>query len=687
MSNVSSPVQSAVRAVERGDGTELAALLKQDPALAHATLEPDAHARQRPTLLHRATTDNLLEVAKILLDHGADPNSRVGGCLTPLEMAAWLPTPAMADLLIQSGADVELFTDVPPVEMAVAYQRRPTFKLLAAAGARYDISHTLRLGMMAETRALLKDNPDLARTETAHGLPLCLAVSKPGIFKLLLRYGADVHAEDSFGLTVLKAARIPDSDKIVQMLLQMGVEDDIYGAIAARDERRVRAMLTADPRQAQPVRSWPRRGPIPPVIWAVWSGSVPILEMILREKVHLDIRPNPLNTAIHYGYEEMVRLLLDYGASSECQDCTSWPGANQYPPYRPLSPAPPKPHIPLYVALRGGADLTIIDKLLAAGANPTSTATGWAGLQWPAMTGNLRQVQHLIKRGADLTSPCAESALRLAVQECKGTMIELLIANGVDPHATDDAGLGLLDLIGKADSRPSRDDRERTRALLTEWLVITDMPSAERTERLRARAERIDALIQGDQKAFKALTREAANELLPTAAHLGHDDLVDWIVAQGAEMTIAAAIVLGRTDHVATMLASESALVEGALPRALTEKKKHLPWYEHSPLVIAASCNRTAIIELLLDHGADINRPVGWYQTTALHHAVTSHSTAAVRMLLSRGADVAIRSRNHHLPTALGRNTPLTVSREEIRDLLVDHGANPQEQLPHRPIE
>ena len=87
------------------------------------------------------------------------------------------------------------------MEVAVLYQRRDIFKLLIAAGARYDISHTLRLGMMAETRALLAADPSLANTETAHGLPLNLAVSKPGIFKLLLRHGADIHAEDSLGLT------------------------------------------------------------------------------------------------------------------------------------------------------------------------------------------------------------------------------------------------------------------------------------------------------------------------------------------------------------------------------------------------------------------------------------------------------------------------------------------------------
>ena len=74
---------------------------------------------------------------------------------------------------------------------------------------------------------------------------------------------------------------------------------------------------------------------------------------------------------------------------------------------------------------------------------------------------------------------------------------------------------------------------------------------------------------------------------------------------------------------------------------------------------------------------------MGWYQNTALHVAVASHSTETVGLLLARGADVTIRTRDHHLPTPLQKNWPPTVSREKIRDLLIAHGAKPEEQLPH----
>ena len=329
-------LQAALAAVDAGDPPALRPLLKADPSLVHTPLakqsslgpsstspgriDVNSDGRTRrplPTLLHRAALgwrEEELQVAQLLIDHGADVNATAGGALAPLEMAAWSRHPGMAELLIAAGADVELHVEVPPVEVAVLYQRREIFKVLIAAGAKYDISHTLGLGMMAETRALLAADPSLANTETDHGLPLNLAVGKPGIFKLLLRHGADIHAQDSLGLTPLKAARLPDSDKVVRTLLEMGAEDDIYGALAAGDEVRVEAILKADPSQAHPVGCWPQRGPVPPVIWAVWSGSTRILERILEQDVPLDIRPNPLSTAIGYDYDEMVRMLLERGA-------------------------------------------------------------------------------------------------------------------------------------------------------------------------------------------------------------------------------------------------------------------------------------------------------------------------------------------------------------------------------------
>ena len=696
MSGSNPHLQAALDAVDAGDPEALRPLLKADASLVNTPLQHDGRTRRPlPTLLHRAALgwrEGELRVAQLLIDHGADVNSTADGSLAPLEMAAWSRHPGMAELLIAAGADVELHVEVPPVEVAVLYQRRQIFKFLIAGGARYDISHTLRLGMMAETRALLAADPSLANIETAHGLPLNLAVGRPGIFKLLLRHGADIHAEDSLGLTPLKAARTPKSDKEVRALLEVGVEDDIYGALAAGDEARVEAILKADPAQAHPVRCWPRRGPIPPVIWAVWSGSTRILELILEQDVPLDIRPNPLNTAISYGCDEMARMLLDKGASPECADPSDWPGASTYPADPPLGlvPAPPRAHVPLYKALRGGT-IAAVEMLLAAGADPNCTLTGWAGLQWPARAGDLRRVKLLFDRGGDPSSPCAESALRLAVQLCRRPMIELLVTHGVDIDTIDAGGRGLLDMVGKSDGRPRRPERVLTTALLEELMGLVH-GSGRSARLLQLRGDLMDAVIEGRTDDLRGVQSEAPelferelvrDELFHWAARRGHGHVVDLLVALGAPMTISVAAALGRVELVDSLLTAEPSLVEGRLTPGETDWNKHVPWYQHSPLIVAAMNDRAEVAALLLDRGAGIDRKVGWYQNTALHHAVDSESTETVRLLLKGGADVTIRSRDHHLPTALVKNWPPTVSRREIGDLLVAHGANPQELPTH----
>ena len=687
------PLQAALDAVQAGDPETLRPLLEAHPSLVHTPLEDDGRTRRpMPTLLHRAVlAQGTPQVAQLLIDHGADLNSTAGGALAPLEMAAASLHPEIAELLIANGADLELHVELPPVEVAVRYQRRQIFKFLIAGGARYDISHTLRLGMMAETRALLAADPAIANIETDHGLPLNLAVGRPGIFKLLLRHGADIHAEDSLGLTPLKAARIPESDKVVRTLLEMGVEDDIYGALAAGDEDRVEAILKADPAQAHPVGCWPQRGPVPPVIWAVWSGSTRILELVLDQDVALDIRPNPLSAAIGYGYDEMARMLLDKGASPECADPSDWPGASRLRPYRFVFPSdPPEPHVPLYEALRSGT-IAAVEMLLEAGADPNCTLTDWAGLQWPALAGNLQQVKLLLDRGGDPSSPCAESALRWAVQLCRRPMIELLVTRGVDIDTIDADGRGLLDMVGKSDWRPRRPERVLTTALLEELMGLVHGAAPE-ARILRLRGDLMDAVIEGRTGDLRAVQAEAPglferelvrDELFHWAASRGHGQVVDLLVELGAPMTISVAAALGRVEIVDAMLTAEPSLVEGDLTPEEIDWNKHLPWPQHSPLIVAAMNNRTEVAALLLDRGAGIDRQVGWYQTTALHHAVSSESTETVKLLLERGADVTIRSRNHHLPTALVKNWPPTVSRREIRDLLVAHGANPEEQLPH----
>lgn len=89
--------KSAVyRAVERGDVDEVARLL----ADGYDYNRPDRH---RVTPLHIACRDGRVEIARLLVDYGADPTVKTTNKKTPLMMACTNVHPDIVEILFCSG--------------------------------------------------------------------------------------------------------------------------------------------------------------------------------------------------------------------------------------------------------------------------------------------------------------------------------------------------------------------------------------------------------------------------------------------------------------------------------------------------------------------------------------------------------------------------------------------------------
>ncbi len=135
------------------------------------------------------------------------------------------------------------------------------------------------------------------------------------------------------------------------------------------------------------------------------------------------------------------------------------------------------------------------------------------------------------------------------------------------------------------------------------------------------------------------------------------------------------AIREGDVDLVAELLERDSSLaeVEERWEDELTRAHALPVPNGGTPLVRAAQRNQVEMVDLLLDHGADINRacPCAGGESP-LWAAVASGQVDASRRLLERGADPDRRSFADH--------TPLHVAAlrgfDEIVDLLCDHGAD-----------
>ncbi|KAI1127057.1 ankyrin repeat-containing domain protein [Nemania abortiva] len=86
--------------------------------------------------LRRAVQGGKIDVVRLLLQHGANPN-RSSRLRTPLMFAAWTSSISIARLLLESGAKPKVGRP-PPIVLAVAKEDAAMFRLLCEHGARLD---------------------------------------------------------------------------------------------------------------------------------------------------------------------------------------------------------------------------------------------------------------------------------------------------------------------------------------------------------------------------------------------------------------------------------------------------------------------------------------------------------------------------------------------------------------------
>lgn len=195
-------------AAENGDIRKVHALLAEDPRLANAVGE------YHKTPLHWAAEKNHGEVARLLLDAGADLNRLTTWGASPLEWAAYMGSDAVADQLLARGAtgmNLVLAAGLGRLDEVTRYcEQRTSLEGLGIPRRPNDINDEKGWP------------PDAARMKgdvLGEAFQLACRNGHLDVARYLLDRGADVNAKGYFGGTGLHWAAINGHADMVGWLL------------------------------------------------------------------------------------------------------------------------------------------------------------------------------------------------------------------------------------------------------------------------------------------------------------------------------------------------------------------------------------------------------------------------------------------------------------------------------------
>ena len=249
--------ETAADAICNGDVKTLKRLLAKEPQLIHTR----STREHKATLLHyvsangvegyrQKTPQNIVEIAKVLLDRGADVNAEAdvyGGGATTLGLVATSVHPFRAgvqnplmQILLDRGADIDHVTSAGnrqrAVKGALANGRGEAAVFLAGHGARLDLEDAAGVGRLDVVKRFFNADGSLKakskRKQVQPALKLACTWGRLNVVEFLLDKDVDLSRDQVDGQTPLHCAAIGGQLETIKFLLKQNAPlevKNIYG--------------------------------------------------------------------------------------------------------------------------------------------------------------------------------------------------------------------------------------------------------------------------------------------------------------------------------------------------------------------------------------------------------------------------------------------------------------------------
>jgi cytohesin len=386
--------------------------------------------------------DNLIG---LLLEAGANPNTRDSNSQIPLHAAARCWRISVARMLVSADSDVNAADKEGRTPAIIAFElgHYDTFDLMVGSGATVPSEFIAAYkGDLVRIRNLIENGKAQKRFD--QGLTLLHAAAAGGhtaIVDLLLTNGLDVSSKTQEGYTALHHAAAGNHREVAELLHAKGAD------------------VNAELLHAKGADVNTKPGKVDtPLHWAIRGGHKDMIDWLLAKGANPnadggDYWATPLHWAIWCGDVDTALLLVSHGGDIHLK--------TQEYPYSPLfdsvvhgNPAMAEALVsktgdtkaakwaPLHATVVSG-DIQAVEDLLARGANVNAKSElGSSALHTAAVFGHKDIAELLIEKGADVNTKAESSLWDKGMTALHGSCVkgqkgvaELLIAKGADVNA------------------------------------------------------------------------------------------------------------------------------------------------------------------------------------------------------------------------------------------------------------